>query len=140
MTEIRTIEFPHEMAVRWPDILKMVAEIGSWAAGYSEGYISGARSDFPEDGPPNEVPLWEELSDDNSWSDWPHRKMYAVVRDWAERDVETPILEIHFGSFALFRVSKEDHAKLNAGYEDSAGTENERFIEDGDHMIVVYMM
>ncbi len=136
-----TVPFPQELRSRWADIVAAANDIGGWFDGYSHGYGFGGTDDAPDDGvpsgPPLEVPLFDVRDDEISWSDWPHKDMYAEERE-AGGKVKT--MEFHFGTYALFRVTREESDILNEGYEDSAGTENERIIEDGDHRIVVYML
>lgn len=138
------IEFPKELRDRWPDILKAAREIGGWFGGYveetsglsvEEVFGRPVRPDLPPE-PPAEVPVFGE---DDDWSTFEHKAMYADWRGYGRDDKEVMAWEFNFGSFSVFRIPQEQSDLLNAGYEDTAGTENERIVPDGDMAIVVYM-
>lgn len=137
--------------------------VGAWAQGYSHGYIKPDEGDFPEECP-DEFPVWEREETSGRWIDWAHKDMYAEVREIGDagfpgltheqrkqRFVEIAMgehkgplgfkyFEFHFGTYAVFRVTAEQLEYMNEGYEDKAGSENERIIEDEDHRVVVYML
>lgn len=158
---MRTTRASDWLKRRWDDIVHAAhEEIGGWANEYSNGYIVIDRDDFPKE-PPELVPLYDRES---SWYEWPSKNMYAEVRTIGDtkfpgltheqrrqRFVDIamgahvgPIgreyLEFHFGTYAVFRVTDEEYTYMNEGYEDEAGSENERVLEDDGHKIVVYML
>lgn len=127
---------PAEWLVRrWQDVLDAAAEIGGWFDVYSHGLLK--RDDSDEEGLPSECPkAIPVLTKDDEWLDWPHKLTFAE-----ERELEGyTFMEYRFGTYAIFRAPRAVHDRLNEGYEDTAGTENERFVQDGDHVIVVYML
>lgn len=161
---METVRSPDWLIQRWADVVKAAMEIGGWANEYSHGYIESDEGDFPADGPPTLVPLWRGSDDEEtSWVDWPHKELYASIRTIGdtkfpgltheqrkERFVEIAMgehrgplgveyLEFHFGTYNVFRVTPDELKYMNEGYEDQAGSENERILEDGDWRIVVYM-
>lgn len=146
---MKTIPFPEELRRLWPNILEAAEQIGGWAEGYSHGYIDAdeAAGDMPKE-PPAEVPVY----DDESWPDDREEAIavksspYASMREAGDTGASMPdhlqgieYPQFNFGTYSVFRVSREIYAAMNVGYEDTAGTDNERVVEDGDHLVVVYM-
>lgn len=131
-----------ELVARWADILKAAAALGDWAGAYSHGRIKSGR-DIP-DNPPATVPVFDNYGELSRWGDRRRAKNlrtspYGLLREFNNLE-GIQVVEYCFGAFALFRLTREQNVKANEGYEDTAGTDNERFIQDGDHVIVVYMM
>lgn len=142
----QTTQFPEELRRRWPDILKAAGAVGGWFDGLvgERSALMGSpgtgrrlddEGDFPSEAP-TEVPV---LGEDDEWSTFQHRRMYATWCGYGQDNKEVMAWEFNFGTFSVFRVTAEQAKALNEGYEDSAGTDNERIIGDGDHAIVVYM-
>lgn len=116
------IASPEWLIRMWPRIIGAGGEIGG-------------AGDLPSTAPPS-FPVFYDFDD---WEEFKHKRMYAEHRGFGDGDDEHMAWEFQFGSFAVFRVPKEVFKRLNEGYEESAGMENERIIPDGDHTIVVYM-
>jgi len=138
---------PSWMVRRWGAIVQAANDIGGWFEGYSNGYGFGQTDDAPADGvtsdPPHEMPVydnWHESQDALDAGTAKKGDPHGTIRDMTTRGMSAPHVEYTFGTFCIFRATREENTRMNEGYEDTAGTENERFVEDGDHVIVVYMI
>ena len=108
------VEFPVEIANRWNDILKATGKIELWFDDYSNGFVT------PEDdGIPVKAPL--------------------IVHDGIITEGNPPVNHYQFGTYCVFRCTNEIHNEFMKIY-DNEQSDNEHFIPDGDHMIVVYML
>lgn len=159
---MKTIEVPEWLRRRYADIVTAAVgknSIGGWAHAYSHGYIQADEMDFPPQCP-TEVPLYD--GDGGDWADYPHKDLHAEIRtiydtgfpgltteeraerqrmiaageiELHDRDYE----EFHFGTYAVFRVTDDELARMNEGYDEPSN--NERVLKDDDgHTIVVYML
>lgn len=110
-----TVKVPDEIRKLWPKLSMAAAEIGGWFDEYSNGFQGD-----PDDGFPIACPSSiEERKVDDRGADGTHYQ---------------------FGTFCVFRVPTNVLKRLNEGYEYDAGTENERFVPDGDYTAIVYML
>lgn len=144
---MKKIPLPEEIRRLWPRIIEAANDIGGWFEDYSNGYGFGSTDDAPSNGvtssPPEEILLFKSgrecqkaLDDKKVTKSQP----LGTMRDWSERGLTRKLLEIHIGTFAIFSCTRKENRLLNVGYEDTAGTDNERFVVDGDTVVVVYMM
>lgn len=109
------VPVPDDIQRLWPRLSMAAAEIGGWFDDYSGGF-----QDDPNDGFPIKCPdTIERRYIDDRGDDGTH---------------------FQFGTFCVFRVLDAVLARLNEGYEDSMGTENERFVLDDGFTAVVYML
>lgn len=139
------IPFPPELAAKWDEIVAACGSTSIWFDRYSHGAMRDIIGDDSDPSgmssrPPETIGVRGD-GDPWKWFDENGLEIPAVdYRDWSERGVPRPILELTMGTYCVFRCTKEELKLLNAGYEDTAGTDNERIIDDGDHAIVVYMI
>jgi hypothetical protein len=136
--DIETMETPEWVGRLWPQIIERSKEIFDWAGEYSNGYISDNDADG-ERGLPDAPPASLKLRHNDCFE---HDQTYnACLRDEMNGYVFVPaILELNFESFNMFRLHNNVLDVVNDGYEDQAGTENERYVCDGDHTVVIYML
>lgn len=131
---MNTPEWMHRL---WPKIKKAEAEINEWFGDYTDNFcISDEMNDLPANSPDSFKKFsYEEINESE--------ENRAPSRCVENRDFDnlpgfyTDVYMI--GNYSIFRVENNILKKLNEGYEDTSGTENERFVKDGDYTIVIYM-
>lgn len=109
--------FPEEIRDKWPQIREAVARLRDWFIGYTDG-ASEVRSRFPED-PPTVADSYQ-LPDPKG----------------LRGDPKCGIIGYRIGSFLIFRAPKARQVEL----EIEQDADNERLIDDGDHVIVTVLL